>query len=112
MLELGLALPERLKVRHGFGKWAIREAVQSLVPDAVRINKMKVGFAVDQARLLQEGLGDQLRNEIRSNLPAAQPYVAPGFDLDRDFSNARLSETTTAMPEMLSLIWMMRRFPC
>lgn len=110
MIELGLALPNDLKVRNGFGKWALREAMKGLVPDEVRLARYKIGFAVDQGSLLREGLGDTLRGWIRQDLAKAKSFTRPAFDLDRDFSDDVLARSVRAMPELLSLAWMLRRF--
>src|SRR5207244_9636112 len=35
VVEMGIALPAALKLRNGFGKWTIREAMKGQVPEAI-----------------------------------------------------------------------------
>ena len=44
VVELALALPERLRRRGGVPKWALREAAAGLVPDQVRLRVAKASF--------------------------------------------------------------------
>ncbi len=57
VVELGLALPERVLVRDGVGKWALRRVLDRYVPRAL-IERPKAGFEVP--------LGDWLRGPLRS----------------------------------------------
>ena len=43
LAELCFALPEELKIRHGLGKYALREATRDLLPERVRMRKDKTG---------------------------------------------------------------------
>lgn len=55
LVEYGIALPDRLKVQNGWSKFAVRQAMRDLMPDAVRLRKTKLGFAApDRAWLVQE----------------------------------------------------------
>ena len=40
IVELGLALPEDVKIRQGFGKWIVREIGKGKVPDFIRLNRV------------------------------------------------------------------------
>ena len=44
LAEFMFALPGRLKMRHGLGKWIIREAMKGVLPEDVRTRKDKAGF--------------------------------------------------------------------
>jgi asparagine synthase (glutamine-hydrolysing) len=44
LVEFALALPARLKIANGFGKWALRHITSDLVPDLIRLNRKKRGF--------------------------------------------------------------------
>src|SRR5207245_7265776 len=46
VVEYGLSLPDRLKIRNGWSKVAMRQALQGIIPDVVRQRKTKLGFAV------------------------------------------------------------------
>src|SRR2546425_11074495 len=45
LVEYGISLPDHLKVHHGWGKYAIRETMRGVLPDAVRQRTSKPGFA-------------------------------------------------------------------
>ncbi|MDK3155263.1 asparagine synthase (glutamine-hydrolyzing) [Kamptonema cortianum] len=109
LIELGLACPAEYKVRHGYGKWIVRKALDGVLSDEVRMTRRKVGFAVDQARLLAEGLGDELRGWLDCGGSQLTALTRAGFDVRKDFSDTRLSEDVKAMPELISLAWMLRR---
>ncbi len=44
LVEYCFSLPSRLKIRHGLGKWLLREAMQGILPEKVRLRKDKAGF--------------------------------------------------------------------
>lgn len=52
LVEAALALPDRLKIREGVTKWALRSATRGLVPDAIRNDRRKIGFIAPQAAML------------------------------------------------------------
>ncbi|HWP36234.1 MAG TPA: asparagine synthase (glutamine-hydrolyzing) [Gemmatimonadales bacterium] len=56
VVEFGLSLPDRLKVRNGWSKFAIREATAGIVPDVTRLRKTKLGFAAPDRRWLGHDL--------------------------------------------------------
>jgi asparagine synthase (glutamine-hydrolysing) len=58
VLELGLALPDRLKVRGRRGKWALQEAFAELLPPEV-LARRKTGFGVPLERWFREDLREQ-----------------------------------------------------
>jgi asparagine synthase (glutamine-hydrolysing) len=55
VVELGLALPDALKVRGRTGKWALRQAFADLLPPAVS-QRGKTGFGVPLERWFREDL--------------------------------------------------------
>lgn len=110
LIELGLATPERLKVSHGYGKWILRSVMAGRVPDEVRLARYKIGFAVDQRALLAGGLGETLRCLVKDRPHVARQYLKPGVEIDQAFSNEALTASVGAMPELVSLAWLARRF--
>ena len=44
LAEFCFRLPNRYKIRHGLGKWLLREAMKGYLPEKVRVRKEKVGF--------------------------------------------------------------------
>jgi asparagine synthase (glutamine-hydrolysing) len=48
LIEAAARLPDRLRIDHGVTKVVLRRAVQGLVPDEIRLDTRKIGFAVPQ----------------------------------------------------------------
>ena len=109
IIEIGLALPERLKIHKGFGKWAIRDMVKGFIPDEIRVARYKMGFNVDQGTMIRAGLGDNLRGWLSDELDKAKEFTEPCFDPQIAFSDDQLVNSVRSLPELLSLIWLSRR---
>jgi asparagine synthase (glutamine-hydrolysing) len=56
LVEYGVALPDHLKVRDGWSKYAIRQVMQGTMPDSVRLRTAKLGFAAPDRRWLAKEL--------------------------------------------------------
>ena len=76
LVEYGLALPDHLKVRCGWSKFALREAMQGLMPEPVRLRKTKLGFAAPDRLWLSQDLRPCVNELIRGDL-RCQKYVDP-----------------------------------
>jgi asparagine synthase (glutamine-hydrolysing) len=74
VVEFGLTLPDRLKVRDGYSKVAIREAMRGLVPEPVRTRKTKLGFAAPDRHWLTGDLRPQVSALIHEDLRCSR-YV-------------------------------------
>ncbi len=110
VIELGLAMPERLKVSRGYGKYVLRQAMRGRVPDEVRLARYKLGFPVDQAKVVSGGLGGLVRGLLSENLESFRAHTVPGTVIETAFSDERLTGEVSALAEALSLIWIGRRF--
>jgi hypothetical protein len=76
LVELGVSLPDRLKVNRGWSKFGIRQAMAGLIPDSVRLRTTKLGFAAPDRSWLR----DDLRGAITSLLAGelrCERYVDP-----------------------------------
>jgi asparagine synthase (glutamine-hydrolysing) len=60
VVELGLSLPDHLKVQRGWSKYAMREAARPELPDLIRQRTTKLGFAAPD----REWLGTELRPQL------------------------------------------------
>ena len=105
LVELALALPTRLKIKKGFGKWAVRQITEIGVPDFIRLNRKKRGFDVTQS-WIDDGLGAILRERIDGNKNALVPYLKAGSNIDRDLSNAALKNNENILDEAIMLAWL------
>ncbi|QRM27236.1 asparagine synthase (glutamine-hydrolyzing) [Microvirga sp. VF16] len=76
LVEHGISLPDNLKVRDGWSKFAIRKAMQGLMPEPVRLRKSKLGFAAPDRIWLSRDLRPQVGELIESNL-RCQKYIDP-----------------------------------
>ncbi len=57
VMECGVALPEAMKLRGGYGKWIVRRAMAGKIPEAIRIARYKKGFDVQEDHLDRRGAG-------------------------------------------------------
>jgi asparagine synthase (glutamine-hydrolysing) len=105
LLEFALALPTRMKIANGYGKWALRSIVKDLVPDSIRLNRKKRGFDVS-ANWIAQGIGASLRARIFSNSTALSGPLNSGGNLDSLLSDASLSQHPELLDEALMLAWL------
>jgi asparagine synthase (glutamine-hydrolysing) len=105
LVELALALPTRLKIKKGFGKWAVRQITESVVPDFIRLNRKKRGFDVTQS-WIDDGLGAILRERIDGNKNALAPYLKAGLNINRNLSNFALKNNENILDEAIMLAWL------
>lgn len=105
LVELALALPVRLKIAHGFGKWAVRKVAHSAVPDFIRLNRKKRGFDVTQS-WIANGLGASLRARIYDNRTTLVQYLKTGSNLNEHLTDAALQFDSNLLDEALMLAWL------
>ncbi|MYN16953.1 asparagine synthase (glutamine-hydrolyzing) [Rugamonas sp. FT107W] len=107
LVEFALALPVRLKIGNGFGKWALRRITGGLVPDQIRLNRTKRGFDVTQDWIAQ-GLGASLRARIFDHRTALSGALKTDAQLDAHLSDAALSRSPELLDEALLLAWLVK----
>lgn len=105
-VELGLALPDAVKVRHGYGKWILREIARDQIPESIRMTRKKRGFDVDHHAWITNGLGAELRAKLTSSRAGYDAFLVRPIDIDIDFSDRRLIEDPLAYAEVMTLIWL------
>jgi asparagine synthetase B (glutamine-hydrolysing) len=77
VVELGVSLPDHLKVQRGWSKFALRQATAGLLPDSVRWRKTKLGFAAPDRSWLARDLHREIMQLLGDNLRCAR-YVDVG----------------------------------
>src|SRR5262249_40344923 len=112
LVEYGVSLPDHLKVRNGWSKFAVREAIRDMVPEEVRLRKSKLGFAAPDRTWLREDLRPQVMELIGRDLRCAK-YV-DGTALRRWYSSDQAQTANTesylGLFRVLSLEMWMRAF--
>jgi asparagine synthase (glutamine-hydrolysing) len=109
VVEFGMALPTSSKLRLGRGKWILRSLLSRRGVKQIAWNRVKRGFDVNERKWLSLGLGDLLREAIRTRKASLAEVLPEDLDLDRAFSDARLLENHIAFTEAVSLIWLADR---
>jgi asparagine synthase (glutamine-hydrolysing) len=93
VVEYGLSLPDHLKVRNGWSKYAVREAMSGAMPEVVRQRKTKLGFAAPDRYWLAGDLRPQVTELINGSLRCAK-YV-DGAALRRWYDSPRAAGAGT-----------------
>lgn len=105
LVEFALALPTRMKIANGYGKWLLRDATRGMVPDMVRLHRKKRGFDVTQ-RWVAQGIGASLRGSIFDHATALQGALKRDGKLDALLSDAALAHDPELLDEALLLAWL------
>lgn len=106
VIELGLALPETLKLRRGYGKWVIRNIMEDKIPEQIRMARYKRGFDVSMHALIQAGLGKGIRESLRKNQALIKHFLKPEIKFEDAFSDKALLQRQGAIAEAVTLLWL------
>ena len=104
--EFAVALPDALKVRRGYGKWILREAMAGRIPKDIRLARYKRGFDAPPRVWISAGLGSSIRNRLRELRPDTNEFLPAGETTDGLFSDDRLIRHPTAFAEATTLLWL------
>lgn len=105
LVEFGLALSANQKIKHGYGKWIVRQIMKERVPDFIRLERKKRGFDVT-SNWINDGVGEYLRDIILSNREKISEYLIPRVDLEDNLSNKVLDTNRLILDEALMLAWL------
>jgi asparagine synthase (glutamine-hydrolysing) len=108
-VELALGLPNRVKVRAGYGKWILRSTMRGRVPASIRTARYKRGFDAPQAMWIDGGLGAAMRQRLQSQRQALQAWLPLDTHVDEVFADQRLAADGTAFAEATSVLWLAMR---
>lgn len=98
LVQLAFALPDRMKVWHGTGKWVVREVARRHLPDEI-VDRRKVGFRVP----LDVWFRGELRPMAADLLSAPSSFV--GDVLDRGAVQALLASHDHGRTNEEARIW-------
>ena len=105
LVELALALPMRLKIANGYGKWALRRITAGVLPDAIRLKRVKRGFDVTQS-WIEGGIAASLRERIQAHKSSLTPHLRKNVDYDAVLSDEALQRDGNLLDEALMLAWL------
>jgi asparagine synthase (glutamine-hydrolysing) len=74
LAEYAFALPDHQKIHHGLTKFILRNAMQKILPESVRLRTDKMGFNTPERRWLANELNGLIRELIHSPSFAARGY--------------------------------------
>lgn len=106
LVELGVALPEAIKLRAGYGKWPIREIMRNKIPDQIRLARYKRGFDIPLAALLKAGFGQSIRTALQSNSLVIKEFLNNSMKVNQLFSDQQLTHRQSAIAEAITLLWL------
>jgi asparagine synthase (glutamine-hydrolysing) len=106
IVEFGVALPEALKLRNGLGKWALRESMTGLVPDQIRLARIKRAFDVDVGQAVSHGLGPQLRERLEAARDVVREATRSTESVAERYADHHLVADPVRMGEAISLVWL------
>lgn len=66
-----------LKLRDGWTKWILREAMRNVLPEAVRLRKSKLGFATPQKEWLRKDVRGTIRSLIQDSALKIERILSP-----------------------------------
>lgn len=108
LIEFGVAIDERFKIRNGFGKWIVRDAMKGKLIDEIRLNRDKRGFDVNQTYCITNGLGKLIRTFLLDNRQIIKEYLPVNVDINSFFSDQELISHPQAFKEAVTLFWLAR----
>lgn len=77
LVELGFHLPGEMKLRGGWSKAVLRDAMAGILPEPVRMRRDKNGFATAEGLWWREGLGELAFKIFSSSDIASREFVDP-----------------------------------
>ena len=78
VVELAAAIPSRLKIRHGRGKYIFRKAFAEFLPESVQ-RRAKMGFGVPLEHWFRGPLRPLLQNVLLASRTLERPFFRPEF---------------------------------
>jgi len=76
LVEFLLRCPSSFKLRGGWTKWILREALKGTLPDLVRLRKSKLGFDTPESEWLRMGLNNRHQNLWQNPDLRMQKYLS------------------------------------
>jgi asparagine synthase (glutamine-hydrolysing) len=112
VVQLGVSLPDHLKVNRGWSKFAVRQAMSGLVPDSVRLRKTKLGFAAPDHAWLADDLRGPITELLEGDLRCRRYVNVPALRRWYRASHAQHANTESLLGlfRILSLEMWMRAF--
>lgn len=77
LAEFAINCPPHLKMRDGWSKWVLRQAVAGTLPDKVRLRKTKLGFDTPQAAWMRFGMQNGHRDLWDSPVLHMERFLSP-----------------------------------
>jgi asparagine synthase (glutamine-hydrolysing) len=112
VVEFGISLPDRLKFQRGFSKFAVRKAMDRVMPDKLRLRTTKLGFASPDRVWLANDLRGPVTELLNGAMRSAK-YVDPAA-LRRWYGSEQAKKANTdsylGLFRVLSLEMWMRAF--
>ncbi|HUN62721.1 MAG TPA: asparagine synthase (glutamine-hydrolyzing) [Candidatus Sulfotelmatobacter sp.] len=62
VVEFLIRCPASLKLRDGWSKWVLRESLQGILPEEIRLRRSKLGFNIPEKQWMHTGLQNGLRS--------------------------------------------------
>ncbi len=75
LVEYVFSLPASYRIRDGWTKWILRQAMDGILPEGIRGRRSKLGFATPEARWLREGTG-WIRELFSAREALSAPYLS------------------------------------
>jgi len=112
VVEFGISLPDRLKFQRGFSKFAVRKAMDRVMPDKLRLRTTKLGFASPDRVWLANDLRGPV-TELLNGPSRSVKYLDPAA-LRRWYGSEQANKANTdsylGLFRVLSLEMWMRAF--
>jgi asparagine synthase (glutamine-hydrolysing) len=111
VVQLGVSLPDHLKVNSGWSKYAVREAMSGMVPEAVRLRKTKLGFAAPDRGWIATDLRPHINELLAGDMRCRRYVDVPALRRWYQAADAHVNtESYLGVFRILSLEMWMRAF--
>ncbi len=101
IVEHAFMLPAHQRIRHGVTKYAMRQAVEGIVPGPILKRRDKMGFVTPQQAWMQGKLGQHLAERLADAPDPIMTYLERS-EVDRLLRNLQQGQAT---PGVANLLW-------